>query len=90
MIPTITTFKVLLEHAKKEDLSLDKVETLLSSLDNGFLYEDIAHNLQDSPCGVLAEFIIALINNIDFDESVNKKAIEKTVKGYLRHGYFKA
>lgn len=89
MIPTITAFKVLLEHAKKEDLSLDKVETLLSSLDNGFLYEDIAHNLQDSASGVLAEFIIALINNIDFDESANKRAIEKTIKGYLRHGYFK-
>ena len=89
MIPTTPIFKALLEHSKRDEICLKKVEDLLNSLDNANLYEDISDTVKAEPCGVLAEFIITLLSYIDFEEDTNKKAIERTIKGYLNHGEFK-
>ena len=89
MIPSKPIFKALLEHPKREEICTEKVGALLDSLENGHLYEDISYTIRDEACGLLADFIITLLNHIDFEEETNRQAIENTIKGYLRHGHFK-
>ena len=88
MIPITPIVKALLEH-KREEICSKKATAFLDHLGNGHLYEDIFYTVRDEQCAELAEFIITLISNISFEEEINKKAIEKTIKGYIRHGYFK-